>query len=202
MNRQIALAITAGLALAAGAASLASTTGDKPKPTTMTMEVRAYCPCRLCCGKWADVPMARRTIGGGAPLYPLIRDGVGFVAGPPSLPRGSWVSVPGYHDGQPVQVLDRGGAVKGNRLEVFIPCHEAAQVWGVQELGITIYPGDQRPKVATQPGRAGLRHGNTGTSGPHRGGYPTAGLKTPNSRAKMGAENVNIPSLNNYRRKG
>ena len=95
--------------------------------------------------------MAERTTSAGARLYPLIRDGVGFVAAPRWLPAGTWLSVPGYHGGRPVQVLDRGGDVHGRRLEVFIPNHEAAEVWGVQTLTVTLYPNG--PPATTRPGR-------------------------------------------------
>ncbi len=126
----------------------------RPEARAIAMEVRAYCPCQLCCGHWADVPMARRTIGGGkVMLYPLIRDGVGFVAAPHWLPRGTWLAIPGYHGGGPVRVLDRGGAVTGRKLEVFIPTHEAARVWGVQRVTVTVYADGPGDTVAAAPVR-------------------------------------------------
>ena len=46
------------------------------------------------------------------------------------LPFGSRVRIPGYHNGEPVPVLDRGGAIKGYHLDVFFPSHQQALDWG------------------------------------------------------------------------
>ena len=44
------------------------------------------------------------------------------------------------HDGgDPVPVLDRGGAIKGARLDVLYATHEQARAWGVQELEVAIW---------------------------------------------------------------
>ena len=82
-----------------------------PAPTIRRMVVTAYCPCERCCGRWAAVPLARRKTASGAALAGLLFDWRPFVAGPPSMPFGTLVSVPGYADGRPVPVLDRGGAI-------------------------------------------------------------------------------------------
>jgi hypothetical protein len=36
-------------------------------------------------------------------------------------------------------VLDRGGAIKGNRLDVLYATHEQAQKWGRQTLEVTVW---------------------------------------------------------------
>ena len=38
-----------------------------------------------------------------------------------------------------VPVLDRGGAIKGQRLDLLFPTHEAAIQWGVRMLPVTIW---------------------------------------------------------------
>ncbi len=38
-----------------------------------------------------------------------------------------------------VPVLDRGGVIKGHRLDVLFPTHEAAMQWGVRRLEVTIW---------------------------------------------------------------
>jgi 3D (Asp-Asp-Asp) domain-containing protein len=59
------------------------------------------------------------------------------------LPLGSMISIPGYDRGQIVPVLDRGGAIKGNRLDVLFPTHEQARAWGVRRVKITVWsPAD------------------------------------------------------------
>ena len=102
------------------------------KVETMTMRVTAYSPHAESCGKWAD--------GITASGMSVWTNGMRLVAADTRLlPFGSIVSVPGYHDGEPVQVLDRGGAIKGKRLDVLYPTHERALQWGVQELEVTVW---------------------------------------------------------------
>lgn len=46
------------------------------------------------------------------------------------LPRGSIVTIEGYNGGQPCEVIDTGGAIKGNKLDVFMWSENAAIHWG------------------------------------------------------------------------
>lgn len=89
------------------------------------IKVTAYCPCELCCGKWSD--------GYTASGHKIGKDDK-FVAAPLSIPFGMMLVVPGYNDGKPVPVLDRGGAIRGNRLDVFFDSHKEALEWGVKWL--------------------------------------------------------------------
>lgn len=89
--------------------------------------VTAYCTCVLCCGPNAE----GITASGTRADHPL-------VAGPPSLPFGTRLCVPNYAVGWDVRVEDRGGAIKGNRLDVFFDDHESAIQWGVQYLNVEI----------------------------------------------------------------
>ena len=74
----------------------------------------------------------------GAPLV-LTNGGFLVAADPRVLPLGSLVSIPGYDSGAVVPVLDTGGAIKGNRLDVLYPTHEVAMRWGVQELDVEVW---------------------------------------------------------------
>ncbi|MEO0586058.1 MAG: 3D domain-containing protein [Planctomycetota bacterium] len=99
---------------------------------TITMKVTAYSPDEESCGIWAD----GRTASG----YSVWTNGMKLVAADTRLlPFGTILSVPGYHDGKPVQVLDRGGAIKGRRLDVLYPTHDIARQWGVQDLEVTVW---------------------------------------------------------------
>ncbi|HRP63645.1 MAG TPA: 3D domain-containing protein [Phycisphaerales bacterium] len=99
---------------------------------TMTMLVTAYSPDERSCGKWAD--------GITASGYSVWTNGMKMVAADTSiLPFGSLVSIPGYDGGSVVPVLDRGGKIKGNRLDVLYPTHERALKWGAQRLEVTIW---------------------------------------------------------------
>lgn len=98
----------------------------------LRMRVTAYSPDEQSCGIYAD--------GITASGYSVFTNGGKLVAADTSLlPFGSLVSVPGYDGGEPVPVLDRGGAIKGQRLDVLYPTHNRAMQWGVQHLDVTIW---------------------------------------------------------------
>jgi len=98
-------------------------------PRVVMMEVTAYCACPRCCGPDA----AGVTASGKEVSY---NDGK-FVAADRRLPFGTKLVIPGYSD-EPVEVIDRGGAIKGDKLDVFFPTHEAALEWGRQHVPVTI----------------------------------------------------------------
>ena len=95
---------------------------------TKTMLVTSYCPCKVCCG-----PKAHGVTASGVPAKGAL------VAAPPSIPFGTRVSIPGYNGGRPVPVLDRGGAIKGDHLDVLFPTHRAALQWGKRYVKVTFY---------------------------------------------------------------
>lgn len=102
---------------------------------TVTMRVTAYSPDERSCGASAD----NITASG----YSVWTNGGHLVAADTSLlPLGSLVSIPGYDSNGVVPVLDRGGAIKGHRLDVLFPTHEQAKRWGVRDLKVTIYEYD------------------------------------------------------------
>jgi 3D (Asp-Asp-Asp) domain-containing protein len=95
------------------------------------MAVTAYCPCKKCCG-----PHAHGITASG---YSVHYNGGKFVAADVDrLPFGTHLSIPGYHGGMMVPVIDTGNAIRGNRLDVYFPTHEMAMRWGVKYLPVTI----------------------------------------------------------------
>ncbi len=99
---------------------------------TRLMKVTAYSPDFRSCGASAD--------GITASGYSVLTNGGCMVAADPSvLPLGSIISVPGYDGGAVVPVLDTGGAIKGDRLDVLYSTHEVAMQWGVQEVEVKIW---------------------------------------------------------------
>jgi len=92
------------------------------QPAAKRMRVTAYCPCEKCCGEWADGYFADGTPVGGL-----------VVAAPKNIPFGTKLDIPGY--GIAV-VRDRGGAIKGNKLDVYFDTHQEALNWGVQYLEV------------------------------------------------------------------
>jgi len=95
------------------------------------MEVTAYCPCKKCCGPQA----MGLTASGKLVSY---NEG-GFVAADTNvLPFGTKLLVPGYHADRPIEVIDRGGAIKGHKLDVFYDTHEKAIEWGRKWVAVTV----------------------------------------------------------------
>ena len=101
------------------------------KPKVVMMLVTAYCPCTKCCG-----PHARGLTASGKPIS---FNGGQFVAADTRLFKfGTRLEIPGYADGKPVEVVDKGGAIKGNHLDVFFPTHEQAREWGKKWIAVTV----------------------------------------------------------------
>jgi 3D (Asp-Asp-Asp) domain-containing protein len=103
-----------------------------PSGRVMWMRVTAYCACAKCCGKRTGITASGKHVS---------HNHGRFVAADTSvLPFGTLISIPGYHDGEAVPVIDRGGKIKGHRLDVYFPSHEQALRWGVQRLAVTVVP--------------------------------------------------------------
>ncbi len=99
---------------------------------TLTMTVTAYSPDERSCGDSAD--------GITASLHHVTTNAHRLVAADSRvLPLGSIITVPGYDSGSLVPVLDRGGAIKGLRLDVLMPTHEEARRWGVRKVKVTVW---------------------------------------------------------------
>jgi 3D (Asp-Asp-Asp) domain-containing protein len=107
-------------------------TSDSEDPVqwqTVQMRVTAYCPCSKCCGSYSDGVTASGH---------KISQGDRFVAADKIYPFGTEMIIPGYKKGEAVKVLDRGGAIRGNRLDVFFNSHQEALEWGVRYLDVKI----------------------------------------------------------------
>lgn len=98
---------------------------------TVTMLVTAYSPDARSCAPFDD--------GITASGKSVWTNGGRLIAADKKYKFGTLMSVPGYNGGRPTPVLDRGGAIKGNRLDVLYPTHNAARKWGVQRLRVTIW---------------------------------------------------------------
>jgi len=88
---------------------------------TQTFRVTAYCPCSKCCGKWANgitatgvTAQSNRTI----------------AVDPKVIPYGSVVRMNGID----YVAEDCGGAIKGNRIDIYFDTHAEAMAFGVQYL--------------------------------------------------------------------
>lgn len=84
-----------------------------------TFRLTAYCACAECCGQWADGITYTGTEA--TPDRTVAVD-------PTVIPLGSTVLI----DGQEYVAEDIGGAIKGARIDIFFPTHQAALQFGVQ----------------------------------------------------------------------
>ena len=87
-------------------------------------KVTAYCSCSKCCGSHANGYTAsgtRATAGR-------------TVAAPSNLPYGTKLNI----NGRTYVVEDRGGAIKGNRIDVYVNSHSEALAWGVRYLPVEV----------------------------------------------------------------
>lgn len=84
----------------------------------------AYCPCVKCCGKTDGITASGERA----------REGVTIAADTSRYPIGTKIVI----DGNTYTVQDRGGAIKGDRIDVFFSSHEAALKFGKQVKEITI----------------------------------------------------------------
>jgi 3D (Asp-Asp-Asp) domain-containing protein len=101
-----------------------------PAYSVRWMEVTAYCACKKCCG-----PRAQGITASGRPVS---FNGGRFVAADRDLSFNTRLRIPGYADGQAVPVLDRGGAIKGDKLDVYFPTHAEARQWGRRFIPVTV----------------------------------------------------------------
>jgi 3D (Asp-Asp-Asp) domain-containing protein len=102
---------------------------DKAQWKIVRMRVTAYCTCPRCCGKNAR--------GLTANMH-KVRSGDVFVAADKRHSFGTEMIIPGYNHDRPVEVKDRGGLIKGNRLDVFYNNHRVAKKWGTRYLDVLV----------------------------------------------------------------
>lgn len=114
-------------------------------PRVVRMEVTAYCACGSCCG-WHRDWLGRAIVSAGPQKGQRKRVGItasGARARPGTVaadtrhyPFGTIVYVPGYGYGR---VEDRGGAIRGQRLDVFYRRHTSALEWGRQTIEVKVW---------------------------------------------------------------
>ena len=102
-------------------------------------KLTAYCACEKCCGEWAldrPVDKAGNPIIVGACGEVLV-EGVSIAVDKSVIPYGAEVLVNGYT----YKAQDCGGAIKGNRIDVYFESHEDALEFGVQYAEVFLKKG-------------------------------------------------------------
>lgn len=99
-------------------------------------KLTAYCPCSKCCDKWGENRPVDKN--GKQIVYTanqsIAQEGITIAADISVLPYNTRVII----DGHEYIVQDRGGAIKGNRIDIYFESHQEALNFGVQYKEIFI----------------------------------------------------------------
>lgn len=105
---------------------------EPTEPAWAEYEATAYCACEKCCGAWEENrPDGIVYTASGA----VAQEGVTIAADWDVLPPGTVVYIDGL--GERV-VQDRGGAIKGNAVDIYFEDHHEALVFGRQAVRLYI----------------------------------------------------------------
>ena len=104
-----------------------------------TFILTAYCSCEKCCGYWATVrpldengePIVYTSIGS------VAQAGKTIAVDPSVIPYGSQVEI----NGHVYTAEDTGGAIKGNRIDVYFDDHNEALCFGRQTAEVFLLIG-------------------------------------------------------------
>lgn len=91
--------------------------------TVKLYKVTAYCSCSKCCGKSNGITSSGKKATAGR-----------TIAAPSSFAFGTKVII----NGKEYVVEDRGGAINGNHIDIYMNSHSAAISWGVKYLPVEI----------------------------------------------------------------
>ena len=97
--------------------SSTSTTGGT------TYKITAYCPCSKCCGKATGRTASGTTATAGR-----------TVAASSKFAFGTKLNIGGHI----YTVEDRGGAINGNKIDIFVNSHAEALQWGVRYMTVSV----------------------------------------------------------------
>lgn len=86
-------------------------------------KVTAYCSCAKCCGKTNGITASGKKATANH-----------TVAAPSTFAFGTQLLI----NGKTYTVEDRGGAIQGNRIDIYVNSHSAALAWGVRYLDVEV----------------------------------------------------------------
>ena len=100
-----------------------STTNISNEGTTKIFKVTAYCSCAKCCGKTTGYTASGTKATAGR-----------TVAASAQFAYGTKLVI----NGKEYVVEDRGGAIKGNKIDIYMNSHAEALAWGVKYLPVQV----------------------------------------------------------------
>lgn len=100
-----------------------SISSDSNTGKVKIFKITAYCPCAKCCGKTNGITASGKKATAGR-----------TIAAPKGYAFGTKLSI----NGKTYVVEDRGGAIKGNRIDLFVNTHSEALKWGVKYLPVKV----------------------------------------------------------------
>lgn len=90
----------------------------------IAVEATAYCPCISCCGKTNGITASGKKAQANH-----------TIAAPSTYKFGTQIEIKGYGT---YVVEDRGGAINGNRIDIFFNTHQEALNWGRRTVYIKV----------------------------------------------------------------
>ena len=88
-------------------------------------KLTAYCPCEICCGEFAYNRPNGVVYGS---IGEELKEGYSIAVDPSVIPYGTEVMI----NGNIYKAQDCGGAIKGNKIDVYFDNHNEALKFGVQ----------------------------------------------------------------------
>ena len=110
-------------AITSRGSSLPRTSYSKTSGSVKIYKITAYCSCARCCGKSTGRTASGKMAKAGR-----------TIAAPSNFKFGTKLSI----NGKQYVVEDRGGAINGNRLDIFVNSHSEALRWGVRYLPVKV----------------------------------------------------------------
>lgn len=112
---------------------------ETKKESLGEFKLTAYCSCEKCCGKWA---LNRPKDENGKDIVygstgAILVAGTSIAVDPSVIPYGSQVEI----NGHTYIAQDTGGAIKGNRIDVYFDSHQDALNFGVQYAEVFLIGG-------------------------------------------------------------
>ena len=121
--KQIVIQQTPSTVNSSNKSSVSTSSGTGTGKLLGRFKLTAYCNCSKCCGKWAGGPTASGV---------MPKAGRTIAVDPKVIPLGSKVKI----NGHTYVAEDTGGAIKGNRIDVYHSSHSAALDFGVHHADV------------------------------------------------------------------